>query len=275
LSYPKRLPPPYLLVDLLRLEFNCSTPDEQIWLLVHAAANANATYKQRMPADLLYPQNTMRNLARLHCKTQWVMCPDADMVFPDDTHHARSNLSMYARLKAFLRSEEARECFKCAFVFPLYEVEDLGHKLLPRSKSELLHEYVARNKSQVYHVQTFPDNQRNSNLSDWERLPLREDVVVAAKINYTWWYEPLYIVQQGSPIFDERYIGYGMTRNTQVHTKFSLIAFLCNNFITFILDTRKVSVWDIWSKALAMSLETKILLGFSHICYCQNSGILM
>lgn len=215
LSYPKRLPPPSFLVDILRLEFNCSTSDEQISLLLHAAANANETKKRLMPADLLYPQNTMRNLARLHCKTQWVMCPDSDMVFPDD---ARSNSSMYARLSAL-------ECFKCAFVFPLYEVEDLGDQVLPRSKSELLH-YVARNKSQVYHVQTFPGNQANSNLSDWEKLPLREDVAVAAKINYTWWYEPVYIVQQGSPNFDERYIGYGMTRNTQVIRTFILICLI-------------------------------------------------
>lgn len=213
LSYPKKFPPPPFQVDLIRLEFECATPDEQIWVALHAAVNA--TSKRRMPADLLYPQNTMRNLARQHCKTQWVMCPDADMVFPDDTHHAHSNSSMYARLNAFLRTEEANECYKCAFVFPLYEVEDLGHKVLPRSKSELL-QYVAKNKSQVYHLQTFPGNQRNSNLSQWEQLPLREDVAVAAKINYTWWYEPVYIVQQGSPIFDERYIGYGMTRNTQV-----------------------------------------------------------
>jgi len=42
------------------------------------------------------------------------------------------------------------------------------------------------------------------------------EVKVAFPVKYKLWYEPIYISKQGSAPFDERYLGYGMTRNTQV-----------------------------------------------------------
>ena len=34
--------------------------------------------------------------------------------------------------------------------------------------------------------------------------------------NYLFKYEPLYVARAETPVFDERFIGFGMTRNTQV-----------------------------------------------------------
>ena len=34
--------------------------------------------------------------------------------------------------------------------------------------------------------------------------------------NYLFKYEPLYVARAENPVFDERFIGFGMTRNTQV-----------------------------------------------------------
>ncbi len=33
---------------------------------------------------------------------------------------------------------------------------------------------------------------------------------------YRFMYEPIYVARADSPQFDERFVGYGMTRNTQV-----------------------------------------------------------
>ena len=44
---------------------------------------------------------------------------------------------------------------------------------------------------------------------------------------YIWMYEPVYISRADSPQFDERFIGYGLTRNTQVlniHRKGTLLS---------------------------------------------------
>ena len=38
--------------------------------------------------------------------------------------------------------------------------------------------------------------------------------------NYIFKYEPLYVARAETPIFDERFIGFGMTRNTQVRFSF-------------------------------------------------------
>ena len=37
-----------------------------------------------------------------------------------------------------------------------------------------------------------------------------------ARIDYIFKYEPIYIARADSPQFDERFIGFGMTRNSQV-----------------------------------------------------------
>ena len=47
---------------------------------------------------------------------------------------------------------------------------------------------------------------------------------VAYKVDkYLFKYEPLYVARADSPLFDERFIGFGMTRNTQVRKKRSLV----------------------------------------------------
>jgi hypothetical protein len=48
------------------------------------------------------------------------------------------------------------------------------------------------------------------------------DVTDAVHVNYnvtncTPWYEPFYVARADAPGYDERFIGYGFTRNTQVH----------------------------------------------------------
>lgn len=208
------------------MDFNCSFNDKQVLLGIDMAINPKDIV---LPADLLYPQNTMRNMARRHCKSRWVMCPDVDMIFPDVQHGGVP--SFYTRLNSFLKNESRQNCEKCAYVLPLYEVEDLGFNRVPNSKKELL-QYVANKSAQIYHSVTFPGNQRNSNLSVWEQMPLRDEIQEAFPINYTWWYEPVYIVQHGSPPFDERFIGYGLTRNTQVGSIYFLLSlFYLNAYI--------------------------------------------
>jgi hypothetical protein len=60
-------------------------------------------------------------------------------------------------------------------------------------------------------------NQQSSNLSRWEEIPEEVGLKVAYQIEkYLWMYEPVYVSKGDTPIFDERFIGFGMTRNTQV-----------------------------------------------------------
>ena len=60
-------------------------------------------------------------------------------------------------------------------------------------------------------------NQKSSNLTEWEKIRQGPTMAVAYKVDkYLFKYEPLYVAKADSPPFDERFIGFGMTRNTQV-----------------------------------------------------------
>ena len=56
-------------------------------------------------------------------------------------------------------------------------------------------------------------NQLSSNLDKWEKLPVTEGLARGYNVtNYRFKYEPLYVAKADTPQFDERFIGYGMTR---------------------------------------------------------------
>ncbi|CAB3387038.1 Hypothetical predicted protein [Cloeon dipterum] len=194
---------------------NCSLNQKETLVRVQERLSPEAREEmaaKRNSHELPYPQNLMRNLARQHCLSEWVMCPDIDMVFPRPDPLVQPPLT--DRLKAFLRSQSTIESANSVYVFPLYEVK---HKnfTLPSSKSELL-AYKKRNWAQVYHVKVFSPNQGCSKLATWEKRP-EEIVQVAYKIEFKMWCEPIYVAKRGIPLFDERYVGYGMTRNTQAY----------------------------------------------------------
>lgn len=56
-----------------------------------------------------------------------------------------------------------------------------------------------------------------TNCFRWESLPDKHETEIGFEVeNYIFKYEPLYVARAETPIFDERFIGFGMTRNTQV-----------------------------------------------------------
>ena len=63
----------------------------------------------------------------------------------------------------------------------------------------------------------FELNQKSSDLDTWETLDERSRLGRAYSVKtFYFMYEPLYIAKADTPPFEERFTGYGMTRNTQV-----------------------------------------------------------
>ena len=158
-----------------------------------------------------YPQNLLRNLAKAGCQTNYTYIPDIDMV---------PSPGMAARLNTFLaRDQQLGNCSKCAFVIPTYEIaSDAAH--LPRNKTELV-SFVAEKKARQFHQAVYSINQKSSNLARWEKLPETAGLEVAYTVDkYIFKYEPLYVARADTPPFDERFVGFGMTRNTQVYEMF-------------------------------------------------------
>ena len=177
---------------------------------------------------LRYPQNLARNTAKHGCPTAYTMVPDSDMIpIP----------GMATKLHTFLSKAEQQECTKCAYVVPVYEIKStIGRDVMPTDKTELML-LVERYFARRFHQTVYLLNQLSSDLDRWrkapstklfiwehliyfsfrwEALPSKNETEAAFEVTkYLFKYEPIYIARAETPIFDERFIGFGMTRNTQ------------------------------------------------------------
>ena len=154
-----------------------------------------------------YPQNHLRNLAKAGCQTNYTYISDIDM-FPSP--------GMDLQLESFLRKDQERNnCTQCVFVIPTYEIS-LNSSHLPQTKTELL-EFIKENEARRFHEEIWSLNQQASDLQRWENIPEADEVEVAYKLEkYELQYEPIYVSRGKAPAFDERFIGFGFDRSSQV-----------------------------------------------------------
>jgi Glycosyl-transferase for dystroglycan len=124
---------------------------------------------------------------------------------------------------------------------------ELNFRRLPCNKSELMRLSKAK-VARPYHKKAFSLNQRSTNFSRWERMAAVREVAVAYPVDkFIFHYEPVYVAQRGTPPFSERYIGYGMTRNTQAYEM------LLANYTFYVLDNAFLSHWGFQLKRIKTS----------------------
>ncbi|XP_045133174.1 beta-1,4-glucuronyltransferase 1-like isoform X2 [Portunus trituberculatus] len=161
---------------------------------------------QRYPR---YPQNLLRNVAWRACHTPHVFNVDVDMIPVPE---------MYPRLSDFLGSRVA--CGRCAYVVPVYEVSSKVSQP-PQDKMELLR-LLLSGKARRFHLKVYQKNQGNTHLEHWEVerhafFAYQPFSVLFNISSYEEFWEPVLVLPRGSPPFDERFIGYGFTRSSQVY----------------------------------------------------------
>jgi hypothetical protein len=164
-----------------------------------------------------YPQSHMRNLARETSLTAYTMLLDVDIILTDSAALLLSN---------FLKTEEAKKCEKCIYTFAAYEVERV-----PTDKNDLL-KMVVDNEAQPFHHTVNKFCQYDTNFTAFEAslekfdprnsLPgMSQPVTISHSVkNFTFLYEPFYLSRNSVPRYDERFLGYGFTRNTQTYELF-------------------------------------------------------
>jgi len=186
-----------------------------------------------------YPQNLLRNLAKAGCQTNYTYIPDIDMV---------PTPGMDLRLETFLaKDQELGNCTKCAFVIPTYEISTEAGRL-PANKTELV-SYIRDKKARQFHQAVYSINQKSSDLKRWEKIPETDTIDTAYKVEkYIFKYEPLYVARGDTPPFDERFIGFGMTRNTQVYEMYvaGYSFHLLNNAFTSHWGFQSYSTRPVW-----------------------------
>jgi len=209
--------------DLREVDDNmdCKQPQQVLKYLLSVRSKEMIGWRESYP----YPQNLLRNLAKNGCQTNYTYIPDIDMVpIP----------GMDLQLETFIKKqEEMNNCTKCAYVIPTYEISSKSTHL-PSNKTELL-QFVKSKQARQFHQALYSINQKSSNLKKWEKIPEAEELDIAYKVEkYIFKYEPLYIARGDTPAFDERFIGFGMTRNTQVYEMYvaGYTFYLLNNAFT-------------------------------------------
>jgi len=203
LVYPVEHPPEPSSDDLVGQSMDCSSPHSVLEALLATRPESLLKWRGSYP----YPQNLLRNAAKSGCQTNYTYIPDIDMV---------PTPSMDLQLEQFLSTPEVRECGMCAYVVPTYEIAQDSPRL-PHNKTELL-ALVGKKQARQFHQALYSINQKSSDLKKWEALEQTPKLGTAYKVEkYIFKYEPLYVARAGTPQFDERFIGFGMTRNTQVY----------------------------------------------------------
>ncbi|KAK8397403.1 hypothetical protein O3P69_004850 [Scylla paramamosain] len=204
--YPKGHLPKDLPIVIDQLQDRCDQPLAVLKELLKKRDPKMLVWRERMP----YPQNVVRNVARKNCQTEWVFLVDVDIVpIPALSHD----------LSLFLLSKTAKNCKKCAFVVPTYEVDERAS--LPMNRSTLMN-LAARGRARPFHQKVFLHNQHATNFSRWEARekehPGERQVSISHPVtNFEFFYEPFYVARDDTPPHDERFLGYGFTRNTQVY----------------------------------------------------------
>ena len=189
--------------DELVGRLDCQQPSQVVKYLLEKRGEQMMSWRPSYP----YPQNLLRNTAKQGCQTAYTYIPDIDMV---------PTPGMDLQLETFLqKDQETNNCTKCAFVIPTYEISR-NSTHLPQNKGELL-TFLKEKQARQFHETIYSINQMSSNLLKWEKVPETAELEVAYKVEkYIFKYEPLYVSRGDTPAFDERFIGFGMTRNTQV-----------------------------------------------------------
>eukprot|EP00094_Tigriopus_californicus_P011957 TCALIF_11551-PA protein Name:"Similar to B3GNT1 N-acetyllactosaminide beta-1,3-N-acetylglucosaminyltransferase (Pongo abelii)" AED:0.30 eAED:0.30 QI:0/0/0/0.66/1/1/3/0/255 len=177
---------------------------------------------------LTYPQCHLRNLAQLGCQTPFTFVIDIDMRIPEQ---------LDLGVEGFLKSQ-SNYCPNCVFILPVYEINTTQNKdRVPQNKKQLLKQ-IKMKQARIYHMQTYSWGQKMSNLDLWERLNESTSLEVAYGLErYQFTYEPMFIGPTSIPLFDERFDGFGLCRNTQFYELFVAgfqFKFLNNGFLTHI-----------------------------------------
>ncbi|KAH0950585.1 hypothetical protein HN011_006998 [Eciton burchellii] len=202
---PRKQPRVFELPDTI----DCTKPEATLNELAARIPSEQTSWRIRN----VYPQNHMRNLARKNCQSDYVLLTDVDIV---------PSFNLTLALDEFLAGDK---CDKCAYVIPTYELDTRVR--FPQNKTELIR-LARKGLARPFHQKVFIHNQFATNFTRWlqDATPSHRyhENVRAGRVyvshdvtNFEFLYEPFYVAKDIAPSHDERFMGYGYTRNTQVY----------------------------------------------------------
>ncbi|XP_044730531.1 beta-1,4-glucuronyltransferase 1 [Chrysoperla carnea] len=233
LAYPKDRAPTRININFTYLSvLDCTNPDLTLKFLLKQRTPNTIKWRTRNP----YPQNHLRNLARKNCQTDNVFLTDIDII---------PSYGLAEGLNQFLKIAQCKNNL-CAYVIPTFELDE--RVSFPTNKSDLLR-LVSKGLARPFHEKIFIYNQFASNISKWqEHTDMinengKQDVHISHEVtNFEFFYEPFYVAPDTAPLHDERFLGYGFTRNTQVYEMF------VRGFVFYVLSPVFTCHWGLQQK---------------------------
>lgn len=186
-------------------QFNCAQPETTLNELMKFRTIETTKWRTKNP----YPQNHLRNVARKGCQSDFVFLTDVDII---------PSMNFAEKLDKFLRTTKCQSA-KCAFVIPTYEIDN--RVKFPKDKLDLIR-LAKKGLARPFHHKVFIYNQYATNFSKWESDldNIKETRISYNVTNFEFLYEPFYVSTDLVPVHDERFLGYGFTRNTQTYEMF-------------------------------------------------------
>ncbi|CRL06689.1 CLUMA_CG019439, isoform A [Clunio marinus] len=210
LVIPKERSPSHLRgIHLSELaKYNCAKPEQTLNEMLKQRSGDTKKWRIKYP----YPQNLMRNIARKNCQTYFVFLTDVDII-------VSANMNFAEQLDKFLRKAKCSNINNlCAYVIPTFELDERVR--FPRNKTDLIR-LANKGLARPFHNKVFIYNQYATNFSRWQSDVTETEVKIShAVTNFEFLYEPFFVAPDNNPAHDERFIGYGYTRNTQVYEMF-------------------------------------------------------
>ncbi|KYM77719.1 N-acetyllactosaminide beta-1,3-N-acetylglucosaminyltransferase [Atta colombica] len=217
---PKKQPRVFELPDRV----DCAKPEATLNEFMSRVPSEQTNWRIRN----VYPQNHMRNLARKNCQTDYVFLTDVDIV---------PSFNLTVVLDEFLRNDN---CDKCAYVIPTYELDTRVR--FPPNKTELIR-LATKGLARPFHQKVFIHNQFATNFTRWlqdvslnhvhhENVKTGKVYISHDVTNFEFLYEPFYVAKDIVPPHDERFMGYGYTRNTQHCIPLNIVCLTCPGWQT-------------------------------------------
>ncbi|KAL7737488.1 hypothetical protein ACLKA6_007622 [Drosophila palustris] len=185
----------------IKNKYNCQYPERTLKALLKLRSVKTLEWRQKNT----YPQNHMRNVARKGCQTKYVFLTDVDII---------PSINSVVLLNNFFKTAVCEG--NCAYVIPTFEIDVRAN--FPRAKENLLG-LIKKGLARPFHEKVFIYNQYATNFTKWLLSKRNETAVTISHTvtNFEFLYEPFYIAIDTVPVHDERFTGYGFTRNSQVY----------------------------------------------------------
>lgn len=162
-------------------------------------------------AQVAYPVNLLRNVARRHSMTELIFVVDIDLIPSFDFRLQFLNFSTRNNL-----FHESKFGEKAVYVVPTYEMsEDMIETGVPNDKTSLV-QRIGRKEVRPFYVNVCRKCHKHTDYKSWEETPASESVEVIYEVTWKDPWEPFYISHASVPMYDERFKQYGFNRISQV-----------------------------------------------------------